>query len=145
MPPPPPPTTTTRKLWHFTGERASCHSARPCFFLTLEGSKSTHTSLCFPPYLPDTSLNFSLDYWRSHQGQRPQAEAAEVLLSSRYCSSSSVNFHSWSYCWISSRKLVLVIENSSSSASDKLAELVESDEDPGNSHFQSWEWEERLN
>ena len=52
------------------------------------------TSLCFSPYLPVASLNFSLDYWRSHRGRRPQAEAAQVLISSRYRNSSSHEFYS---------------------------------------------------
>ena len=55
---------------------------------------STRTSLCFSPYLSLASLNFSLDYWRSHQGRRPQAMAAQVVLSSRYRNSSSVKFYS---------------------------------------------------
>ena len=38
------------------------------------------------------SLNLSLDYRRSHQGRRPQGTAAQVLLASRYCNSSSVKF-----------------------------------------------------
>ena len=72
--------------------RASCHTALQCFFLTLERSKSTRP--CFSPYLLVASLNFSLDYWQSHQGRRPQAMAPRVLLASRYRNSSSVKFYS---------------------------------------------------
>ena len=64
----------------FSGRRASWHIARQCFFLASEGSRSTRTSLCFSPYLPVASVYFSLDYGQSHQGRRPKAEAAQVLL-----------------------------------------------------------------
>ena len=93
-------TDTQRDSWierHFRGRRASCRIAQPRFFLTLEGSKSTRTSLYFSPRLPVASLNFSLRPHRfflcfalgqpakSNEGVRKKRKKRKKKEKKRYC------------------------------------------------------------